>query len=36
MQIVYGGTDFPHKAGEFCLRIFPDLYGLFSFHTPFL
>ena len=36
MQIVYAGTDFPHKNGEFCQRIQPDLYGLFYFHTPFL
>lgn len=36
MRIVYGDTDFPHKDGEFCPRIFPDLYGLFYFHTPFL
>ena len=36
MRIVYAGKDFPHKNGEFCQRIMPDLYGLFYFHTPFL
>lgn len=36
MRIIYAGTAFPHKNGEFCQRIIPDRYGLFYFHTPFL
>ena len=27
MQIVYAGTDFPHKNGEFCQRIQPSSHA---------
>lgn len=36
MQVIFSGTESPHKNGEFCQRVFPDAYGIFYFLTPFL